>query len=132
MVQLAKQTHRQHTFICDDIGEITLTRSFELILAWDSLFHLPLAKQKPVLAKLCEALSPGGLLLYTYGNDIGEHTDSWRDDTFYYSSLGITENLKILRQHGLTPLQLELDQYPEKHVVTLAQRQPIETGSGNC
>lgn len=78
--------------------------------------------QKPVVSKLCQLLAERGILIYTFGNAIGEHTDQWRDDTFYYSSIGINENVEIHLNNGLSILHLELDQYPEKHVYTIATK----------
>jgi hypothetical protein len=78
--------------------------------------------QKPVVTKLCKLLAKGGVLIYTFGNAEGEHTDQWHNDTFYYSSIGISENMQLLINNGLSILHLELDQYPEKHVYTIATK----------
>ena len=43
-------------------------------------------------------------------------------DTFYYSSIGTNENMQLLINNGLSTLHLELDQYPEKHVYTIATK----------
>lgn len=78
--------------------------------------------QKPVISKLCRFLAKGGILLYTFGNTQGEHTDHWHNDTFYYSSIGINENMQLLINNGLSILHLELDQYPENHVYIIATK----------
>lgn len=122
MVKLAGNNHPEHTFIHQDICSWETEEKFEFIVAWDSIFHLPLVMQKPVVAKLCGFLAKGGVLIYTFGNAEGEHTDQWRDDTFYYSSIGINENMQSLMNNGLSILHLELDQYPEKHVYAIATK----------
>ena len=122
MITLAKSNHPNHTFINADICQWQSNERFDFILAWDSLFHLPLHQQVPVLNKLCNMLGPGGVLIYTFGNDQDEHTDQWHDETFYYSSVGINQNMKTLLNNGLTPLHLELDQHPEKHVYVIATK----------
>jgi SAM-dependent methyltransferase len=122
MINLAKQNHPDQTFLQQDICTWDTDQRFDLIVAWDSIFHVPFAMQKPVVSKLCSLLAAGGILLYTFGDAHGEHTDQWHDDTFYYSSVGINENLALLIQGGLKVLHLELDQYPENHVYAIAAK----------
>lgn len=120
MIRLARHNHSEHTFIHADICCWETTEHFDLIFAWDSLFHLPYGMHKPVLSKLCQWLNPGGVLLYTFGDAVGEHTDQWHEDTFYYSSIGINENLSLLMGQNLSIRHLELDQYPEQHAYVIA------------
>ena len=122
MLKLANKHHPEHKFIHQDICTWETQETFDFILAWDSIFHLPLKEQKPVLTKLCELLKKGGVLIYTFGNAYGEHTDQWRNDSFYYSSIGINENMQLLMNNGLSILHLELDQYPEEHIYTIATK----------
>lgn len=123
MIKLASSNHPEHRFIHEDICTWKTAEKFDFIFAWDSIFHLPLEMQKPVVSKLCNFLAKGGVLMYTFGNDYGEHTDQWHDDTFYYSTIGINENVRLLSDNGLTLLHLELDQYPsKKHVYTIASK----------
>lgn len=122
MVELARKNHPKETFLYQDITTWETTETFDFILAWDSLFHLPLKSQKPVLEKLCTFLASNGILIYTFGDAEGEHTDQWHGDSFAYSSISVNENLKLLIKHGLSIRHLELDQYPEKHVYVIAQK----------
>ena len=122
MIRLAKDNHAGANFIHGDIRQWESGLTFDFILAWDSLFHLPLAAQKPVLEKLCRLLSVGGVMIHTFGDDIGQHTDVWKDQTFAYSSIGIAANVDILSRNGLSVRHLELDQYPEKHAFIISQK----------
>lgn len=122
MISLARKNHPEHTFLHQDICTWDTNEKFNFIVAWDSIFHLPFAMQRPVISKLCGLLASGGILIYTFGDAYGEHTDQWHNDTFYYSSIGITENLQLLMSNGLKVLHLELDQYPENHVYTIAAK----------
>jgi len=61
-------------------------------------------------------------LVYSLGDATGEHTDTWKGEEFYYSSLGINANLNLLINNGLTILHMELDQYPEKHAYIIATK----------
>ncbi|SEM84736.1 class I SAM-dependent DNA methyltransferase [Nitrosomonas marina] len=122
MVKLASSNHPEHHFMHQDICSWETEEKFNFIVAWDSIFHLPFVMQKPVISKLCQLLAKDGVLIYTFGNAQGEHTDQWHNDTFYYSSIGINENMQLLINNGLSIMHLELDQYPEKHVYTIATK----------
>jgi hypothetical protein len=78
--------------------------------------------QKPVLYKLCGMLSDQGVMVHTFGDGEGEHTDNWHGQEFHYSSIGITKNINLLHENGLSVLHLELDQFPEKHVYAISKK----------
>jgi len=67
MIELAKRNHPAQAFIHSDVQAWKTHERFDFILAWDSLFHLPLAAQQPVLEKLCNYLRPNGVLLHSFG-----------------------------------------------------------------
>ena len=120
MIKLAEQTHPKANFIHADIENWDTDETFDFICAWDCLFHLPLKAQEPVLTKLCQTLNKGGILFHSFGDAIGAHIDEWRGQNFPYSSIGIMQNIEVMNRNGLTPLHLELDQHPEKHVYSIA------------
>ncbi|NKB75772.1 MAG: methyltransferase domain-containing protein [Gammaproteobacteria bacterium] len=122
MVSLARENHPDDIFMVQDICTFRTAQKFEFIVAWDSIFHLPLAMQEPVVGKLCDLLADKGVLIYTFGDAVGEHDDVWHDEEFHYSSVGINENLRILRDHGVTCKHLELDQWPQNHVYVIGQK----------
>jgi SAM-dependent methyltransferase len=126
MIALAKQQHPQVTFYIEDICTWQLPRKYDLISAWDSTFHLPLAEQKPVLKKMCDGLNPQGVLLFTCGGTVGpeEISGGFEGETFDYSTLGVNEFLRLLIEFGCTCKHLEYDQYPENHVYVIAQKAP--------
>lgn len=123
MLDLAKKSHAEVSFENVDICTWESDEKFDLIVAWDSLFHLPLSEHKNVIKKLSNLLEEDGILIYTFGDDIGEHISSWHDDTFYYSSIGINENIKTLIDNSLKIMHLELDQYPQRHVYTIVKKE---------
>ena len=122
MINLAAQNHPNASFYVQDICIWESDKKFDFIIAWDSIFHLPLQMHRLVIDKLSSLLNSNGTLIYTFGNAIGEHTDTWHEDEFYYSSIGINDNLAALISNGLTIMHLELDQYPEKHVYAIAKK----------
>lgn len=122
MIEIAQQKHPNSKFINENIITWETNQKFDLILAWDSIFHLPLNEQKNVLTKICLMLNPEGIFIYTLGDAIGEHYSDWHDEKFYYSSIGINENLKILSESNCECKHLELDQFPQNHVYLIAQK----------
>lgn len=124
MINLAKQLHPENIFYVADICSWMPSKQYSLISAWDSTFHLPLDQQEPVTKKLCHALEPGGVLLFTCGGGhiTGEVAGSFQGQNFEYSTLGVDAFLQILVENHCTCRHLEYDQYPEKHVYIIAQR----------
>lgn len=124
MIKLARQLHPEVTFYREDICRWIPPKLYSLISAWDSTFHLPLNQQEPVMEKLCNALEPNGVLLFTCGGGStnGEISGSFQGQDFEYSTLGVDAFLRILTEHHCTCRHLEYDQYPEKHVYIIAQK----------
>jgi len=116
MIKLAIENHSDENFFVNDICHFQATEKYQFILAWDSIFHLPLNEQEPVITKLCNLLAKGGVLIYTFGDAVGEHDDQMKGETFHYSSIGIDGNLALMAKHGVTCKHLELDQWPQSHV----------------
>ena len=123
MIGLAKHNHPKCDFIKSEIQHWETDKTFDFILAWDCLFHLPLEAQKPVLSKLCRLLRKGGVLIHSFGDAIGDDTvDQWRGQEFRYSSIGISQNIEVMRDNGLSLLHLEFDQFPESHVYSISTK----------
>lgn len=124
MIALARVRHPQVTFHTEDICNWQFPQTYDLISAWDSTFHLPLAEQRPVLQKMCEGLNPQGVLLFTCGGTAGpeEISGGFEGETFEYSTLGVNEFLRLLLEFGCTCKHLEYDQHPENHVYIIAQK----------
>jgi len=124
MINLAKQLHPEITFYREDICCWIPPKPYSFISAWDSTFHLPPNKQEPVMKKLCDALEPNGVLLFTCGggHTISEISGAFQGQDFEYSTLGIDAFLEILTENHCTCRHLEYDQYPENHVYIIAQK----------
>ena len=124
MISLARQRHPQVTFYTADICTWQFPRHYDLISAWDSTFHLPLEQQKPVLQKMCDGLTPRGVLLFNCGGTAGpeEISGGFGGEQFDYSTLGVNAFLRLLSEFGCTCKHLEYDQYPENHMYIIAQK----------
>ncbi len=124
MLTLIRNLHPHLSFYHEDISTWELPRSYDFISAWDSIWHLPLAKQEPVMRKLCAGLAPDGVMIITtVGLDVpGEKSDTEMGPPVQYSYLGLPQTLALLTEAGCVCRHLEYDQYPEKHVYIIAQK----------
>ena len=124
MIELAKQRHLNVTFHHADICAWEFTRKYDFISAWDSIWHLPLVQQEPVLKKILHGLTSDGICIFTTGglDAPSEKVDSAMGPQMYYSVLGIPNLLKLISESGGICRHLEYDQYPELHLYVIAQR----------
>ncbi len=124
MIALAKKRHPDVMFYQADIRDWEFSRKYDFISAWDSIWHLPLADQEPVLRKILDGLAPGGVCIFSTGglDAPSEKVDSAMGPPMYYSVLGIPETLKLLSESACVCRHLEYDQYPELHLFIIAQK----------
>lgn len=122
MIENARKRHPGSRFILGDICEWQPQEQYDAIIAWDSIFHVPYSEQRRVVAKLCEALAEGGVILFTAGGVDGEITGEMRGQNFYYSSLAEVDYLKIMQEKRCKCVLMQRDQYPEEHVVFIGAK----------
>jgi 2-polyprenyl-3-methyl-5-hydroxy-6-metoxy-1,4-benzoquinol methylase len=124
MIALAKTRNPHVTFYHADVCEWMPAKQYDFISAWDSIWHVPLDRSESVLRKLCGALTPGGILIWTTAGLDGpeEKRDSTMGPPVYYSVLGIPKTLRTITDAGCVCRHLEYDQLPEKHVFLIAQK----------
>lgn len=124
MLELAKKRHPNITFHHADICEWDFSKAFDFISAWDSIWHIPLAKHEAVLVKILQNLTPGGVCIFTAGglDAPGEKLDSAMGPQMYYSVLGIPKMLSLISEARCVCRHLEYDQHPELHLCVIAQK----------
>jgi len=134
MLEYARLNHPNIHLEKADICKWQTKKKYDLIAAWDSIFHLPMELQEPVVSKLCGYLEEKGILIYTFGDAYGNHEDfsfkdehgdqigKLSDDLFGYGTIGINENLRILNENGCKCMHLEIDQYPDGHVYVIGKK----------
>ena len=124
MIALARERHPETRLYHADICRWKLPRWYDLIVAWDSVWHVPLGQQETVLTKLCRGLATGGVLVFTTGGTDApsEKQDSCMGPLMYHATLGIPKTLHVLAEAGCICRHLEYDQHPEPHVYIVAQQ----------
>ncbi|GEK49629.1 hypothetical protein HVE01_03500 [Vreelandella venusta] len=124
MLRLAKQKHPDVTFHHQDICQWQPPGKYDVITAWDSIWHIPLAQQETVITRIINSLSEGGVFIFSFGgtDEPGDHTDSFMGPPVYYSSLGTNGFLSLLIKLGAVCKHLEYDQHPELHAYLIVQK----------
>lgn len=122
MLRLARARHPGVHFVHADACEWTPPDQYDLVVAWDSIFHVRPADQRRVVGKLCDAVAPGGAVLFTAGGVAGEVTGQMCGRTFYYGSLAEEEYLRVLKERGCKCVLLDRDQHPEEHIVVIGAK----------
>lgn len=124
MVALAKAADPSVVLHHADVCDWKPPRMYRFISAWDSIWHVNLQRQRPLMLKLMEALEIGGVFLFTAGglDAPSEHFDSTMGPELYYSTLGIPGLLDVLKDGRCICRHLEFDQFPQNHLAVIAQR----------
>lgn len=124
MVALARGADPDVQLHHADICTWQTERTYRFVSAWDSIWHVQLEQQRPLMLKLLAMLDRGGVLLFSAGGLDGpsEHTDSTMGPAVYYSTLGIPGLIAVIQESGCTLRHLEFDQWPQQHLLVIAQR----------
>lgn len=124
MIELARRRHPGVMFHRADICRWEFSGRYDFISAWDSIWHIPLNEHECVLARICAALSTGGVFIFTTGgvDSPSETRDSAMGVPMYHSAPGISRILEILGRSGCSCRHLEYDQHPAPHVYIIAQK----------
>jgi 2-polyprenyl-3-methyl-5-hydroxy-6-metoxy-1,4-benzoquinol methylase len=124
MLEAVSARHPEVHFALGDICSWKLPRQYDLIIAWDSIFHLPLESHEPVLNKLCAGLHANGVLLFTCGggDEPGEVRGEMHGKEFEYSTLGVPQVVDVVTRAGCSVVHLDYDQWPENHVSVIARK----------
>lgn len=122
MLRLARWRHPRMLLVQADLATLAAARRFDLVVAWDSSFHLPADAQARAVESLCALLAPAGVLLFTAGGTRGDTTGTMHGESFHYGSLDVAEYAEVLRNAGCRLLDVEHDQPPADHVCVIARR----------
>ncbi|USD66886.1 class I SAM-dependent methyltransferase [Vibrio sp. SCSIO 43136] len=129
MLSIAQGKHPNVEFIYGDICQLELNESYDFITAWDSIWHIPLDMQRPVMTKIVDALAPNGVFIFSFGGveEAGFHTDDFMGPEVYYSSLGTSGFVQLFIELGCEIKHLEFDQYPQVHTYLIVQKRALSS-----
>lgn len=124
MVRLARKKNPDINIHQEDICKWEITKKYDFITAWDSIWHVPLDQQELVITKLISSLNSNGVLIFTCGgtDKRSELKDDFMGPEVYYSTLGMNAYLNLFSSLGCICRHLEYDQYPELHTYFIVQK----------
>ncbi len=93
-----------------DMRTLRLDQDFDLVIAWDSFFHLSPDDQRATFPVFQAHVAPRGVLLFTAGPQAGEPIGAIGEETLYHASLDPDEYRALFAQHGFE----ELGYWPEE------------------
>lgn len=101
---------------------LSINRSFDGLIAWDSFFHLSHDDQRAMFAIFRKHAYSGAQLLFTTGTGHGEAIGSFQGESLYHASLSPGEYRMLLESYGFKVLNHVVeDPKCGRHTVWLAQ-----------
>jgi SAM-dependent methyltransferase len=99
-------------FMCAPIQSANVDgQLFDAAVAWGVLFHLEHAEQRKAITKVASALKPGGLFLFTSGDEDGsKQGEPMNGVPFRYWSFSVESYRELLKANGLTLVDVHRDE----------------------
>jgi SAM-dependent methyltransferase len=122
MLELCRRRFPAMTWIEADMRSLDLGRRFDVIVAWDSFFHLPHDDQRAMFPVFARHALPGASLLFTSGTGHGVAIGDLYGAELFHASLAPEEYRGLLDTHGFaTTIYRERDPDCGEHTVWLAR-----------
>lgn len=128
MLRHARGRNPEVHFYHADIVSWEFPKKYQFISAWDSVWHVPMEHQEPVLRRLCDGLARQGVLIYTSGgtDEPGEVSNPFLGQPLYHATLGVPKILGIIDRMGCICRHLEYDEAQKedvgKHLYLIIQK----------
>lgn len=133
MVRLARANVPEARFLHADITSVKFAgSSFDAVVAFYSIFHLPREEHTSLFRRIRDWLKPGGYLMCTLTrySEAAYTEDDFFGETMYWSNYGLTEYADILTGLGFTLLKTsavghgyaESETPPEIHPLVFARK----------
>jgi SAM-dependent methyltransferase len=100
LIDLCKSRFPDQNWIVNDMRTLSLSRSLDGILAWDSFFHLCPEDQRPMFDIFRAHAAPHDALMFTSGTVHGEAIGTFQGEPLYHGSLDTAEYRSLLHQNG--------------------------------
>ena len=109
MIGIAQARFPDTRLIVGDMRSVRLDRSFDAVIAWHSLFHLPHDDQRAMFPIFARHINPGGILMFTSGSEHGETWSENGGERLYHASLGEDAYRRLLAAHGFDLIHHAMD-----------------------
>lgn len=129
-IVLARQNVPDATFLHADLATVQFPpESFDAVVAFFSLIHVPRQEHATVLRSIASWLRPGGLLIATMGagESDGDVEEDWLGAPMYWSHFETETNVRLVREAGLEVIEAneeteDEDGVPVKHLWVVARK----------
>jgi SAM-dependent methyltransferase len=109
MIAMAKDRQPTGDWRIADMRTLSLSRTFDGLLAWDSFFHLSYDDQRRMFAVFRRHASAGAALMFTSGPSYGEAIGRLEGEPLFHASLDAAEYRTLLDTHGFAVVAHALD-----------------------
>jgi SAM-dependent methyltransferase len=100
LIELCKRRFPDREWLVADMRTLSLGRTFQGLIAWDSFFHLSPEDQRRMFPIFRDHAAPGAALLFTSGSEHGEAIGEFQCEPLYHASLSPDEYRELLAAHG--------------------------------
>lgn len=124
-IKLAQQNIPNGHYYVRDMTEIDFpANSFDAIVSFYAIFHIPREEHLPLLKKLYQVLKPNGYLLISMGADEWEGIENdFHGAEMFWSHFGKDKNIELAKQAGFEIIYDIIDTSGnEKHLIIFAKR----------
>jgi SAM-dependent methyltransferase len=123
LIAMASARFPQQSWMVADMRALSLGRTFDGLLAWDSFFHLAPDDQRRMVAIFRDHAAPHAALMFTSGPAHGEAIGEFEGEPLYHASLDPEEYRALLAAHGFRVVRHVADDPAcNGHTIWLAQR----------
>lgn len=96
-------------FFVADMRNLRLEEQFDIIIAWDSFFHLEADDQRLMFKIFKSHIKAGGILAFTSGAEAGEVWGDNGGENLYHASLSASEYKKLLKENNFELIKHEIE-----------------------
>lgn len=105
LIDLCRSRFPDQTWIAGDMRDVSLSRRFGGIVAWNSFFHLTPDGQRAMFRVFRDHAEAGAALIFTSGPKAGEAIGAYQGEALYHASLDTDEYEALLAAHGFSTVQ---------------------------
>ncbi len=100
MIAIAKNRFANAEWLVGDMRKIVLGTRFDVIIAWDSFFHLSMDDQRSMFKVFESHIRENGILIFTCGPQNGEAIGDMFGSPLFHASLDLSEYEELLKSAG--------------------------------
>lgn len=104
LLTICRKRFPQGRWLEHDMRSLALPERFDMVVAWDSFFHLPHDDQRAMFKVFAQHCKPRGALLFTSGHYEGIALGRFHGQELYHASLSEAEYRQLLDRFGFEVL----------------------------